>query len=145
MGCRANRVTVTHKAAQLLCRLHPRRICISPVLTLPLLSSCVHATIAPVRRSCFTAGRLSVNGVASSTHRVALTKTSGAGTKPKPFATHLQTLYTFRSNQCGAVLHQRILRERRRKEGKLSAPSPHQHHHHSRPYPQSFPSPVRVL
>lgn len=124
MGCRANRVTVTREAAQLLCRLHPCRIWISPVLTLPPRSSRVRATVAPVRRSCSTEGRISVNGVASSTLRVALTTTTGAGMKPKPFAAHLQTFYTFRSNQCGAVLHQRLFRER----GKAVSHSPPPNH-----------------
>lgn len=66
MGCRANRVTVTHEAAQLLCRLRPRHICISavpsPVLAPPLHSS--RLRVAPVQTA--REGRFSVNGVADS-------------------------------------------------------------------------------
>lgn len=127
MGCRANRVTVTHEAAQLLCRLRPRHICISavpsPVLAPPLHGSRLH--VAPVqmaREGCF-----SVNGVASPTLRATLTyfhdgtRTAGAGMKPKPFAAHLQTFYAFRSNPRGAVLHRPSSKSG---EGKLSVPSP---------------------
>lgn len=127
MGCRANRVTVTHEAAQLLCRLRPRRICISavpsPVLAPPLHSSRLH--VAPVQTAHM--GRFSVNGVASLILRVALmyfhngTRTAGAGMKPKPFAAHLQTFYAFRSNPRGAVLHRPSSKSG---EGKLSVPSP---------------------
>lgn len=93
IGCQANRVTLTHEAAQLLYHLHSRLRCISLVLTLPLLSSRVHATITFMLWSCLTGGSVSVNGVALSTLRVALTTTAGAGIKSKPFATHLQTFY----------------------------------------------------
>lgn len=127
MGCRANRVTVTHEAAQLLCRLRPRRICISavpsPVLAPPLHSSRLH--VAPVQTA--HEGRFSVNGVASPILCVALmyfhdgTRTAGAGMKPKPFAAHLQTFYAFRSNPRGAVLHRPSSKSG---EGKLSVPSP---------------------
>lgn len=62
-----------------------------------------------------TDGRLSVHGVAWSTLGVALTTTTGAVMTPKPFVAHLQTFYTFRSNQCGAVLLQRPSESRERK------------------------------
>lgn len=127
MGCRANRVTVTHEATQLLYRLRPRHICISavpsPVLAPPLHSSRLH--VAPVQTAC--EGRFSVNGVTSPTLRAALTyfhdgtRTAGAGMKPKPFAAHLQTFYAFRSNPRGAVLHRPSSKSG---EGKLSVPSP---------------------
>lgn len=127
MGCRANRVTVTYEAAQLLCRLRPRHICISavpsPVLAPPLHSSRLHvAPVQTAREGCF-----SVNGVTSLTLRAALTyfhdgtRTAGAGMKPKPFAAHLQTFYAFRSNPRGAVLHRLSSKSG---EGKLSVPSP---------------------
>lgn len=127
MGCRANRVTVTYEAAQLLCRLRPRHICISavpsPVLAPPLHSSRLHvAPVQTAREGCF-----SVNGVTSPILRAALTyfhdgtRTAGAGMKPKPFAAHLQTFYAFRSNPRGAVLHRLSSKSG---EGKLSVPSP---------------------
>lgn len=121
MGCRANRVTVTHEAVQLLCRLRPRHICISavpsPVLAPPLHGSRLH--VAPVqmaREGCF-----SVNGVASPTLRATLTyfhdgtRTAGAGMKPKAVRRTFANILRIQVESSWRCFASPVFKERRRK------------------------------